>query len=134
MHQGSCLCGGVRYTLDAELASIQLCHCSRCRKASGTAFATNSPVPAEKFSLQSGAALLREYESSPGKFRAFCSRCGAPVYSRAEQLPGVLRLRLGSFDTPVARRPDFHFYVDSKADWYEIGDALPQYPGARPPG
>lgn len=132
MHRGSCLCGGVRYELDAALSEIGMCHCAMCRKASGTAFAANAPVPEEKFRLLSGAGLLQEYQSSPGKLRVFCARCGSPVYGKSANKPGVLRLRLGSLDTAAGRRPDFHFMTQFKADWHEIGDDLPQHTGFEP--
>jgi hypothetical protein len=129
MHKGSCLCGGVAYELDAALSEIGMCHCGMCRKASGTAFGTNAPVPAEKFRITRGSELLSSYESSPGKQRVFCRVCGSPVFSKSAKKPGVVRIRLGLLDTKVHRRPDYHFFVDDKADWHEIADELPQYPG-----
>ncbi|HVT36896.1 MAG TPA: GFA family protein [Nevskiaceae bacterium] len=131
MHKGSCLCGGVRFQIDAPLNEIGMCHCAMCRKASGTAFATNAPVPEDKLRI-SGAELLSSYESSPGKQRVFCSRCGSPIYSRSAKRPGVVRIRVGTLDTPVGRVPDYHFWVQDKADWYEIRDGLPQHRGVVP--
>ena len=75
MHTGGCLCGGVRFALEGELQPIQLCYCAECRKAQGGPVASNIPVDAGAFKLLSGADLLREFESSPGKQRVFCSRC-----------------------------------------------------------
>jgi len=127
MHTGSCLCGGVRFEIEGELESIQLCHCGQCRKAQGTPFASNIPVAASSFRLRSGAELLREFESSPGKKRIFCSRCGSPVFSKREQMPEVLRIRAGIIDGPLDTKPAAHFYTASKADWWEINDALPAF-------
>ena len=70
---------------------------------------------------------MSEYESSPGKFRAFCSRCGSPVYSRREDAPDSRNIRLGSLDSDPERRPLAHVWVDSKASWYSIEDSLRQY-------
>lgn len=127
-HRGSCLCGGVRYTLAAPLAQIGLCHCRQCRKANGSAFAANAPVPESAFSLLAGAELLQSYESSPGKQRVFCRRCGSPIYSKSLAKPGVLRLRIGLLDTPTGREPDFHFMTAHAAEWHRLSDALPRYP------
>lgn len=132
MNVGGCACGGVRFEIDGELEAIQLCHCSICRKSNGSAFAANIPVRTAAFRLTSGADLLREFESSPGKRRTFCGACGSPIHSRTEALPGVVRLRAGTLDGPVAARPAFHFYVGSKADWWDVTDALPQHQGPRP--
>ncbi|MDX1650181.1 MAG: GFA family protein, partial [Myxococcota bacterium] len=72
-------------------------------------------------------ARIREYESSPGKLRAFCGRCGSPVYSRWERDPETFRLRLGMLEDDPGRRPLAHFWVGEKAPWYAIADDLPQF-------
>lgn len=71
-----------------------------------------------RYWLLSGAELIRECESSPGIFRAFCSRYGSPLYSRRESRPDVFRIRLGCLDG-----------VGSQAPWYEIRDELPRFEG-----
>ena len=76
---------------------------------------------------------VTEYESSPDKFRAFCSRCGSPVYSRTTADPDHLRIRLGLLDQDPGRRALAHVWVSSKAPWFEITDRLPQFPEAPPP-
>ena len=132
MHRGSCLCGDVRYQIEGELAPIQLCHCSQCRRAQGTPFASNIPVAESAFKLLSGAERLQAFESSPGKQRVFCSRCGSPIYSRTERVPGVLRVRAGGLEGEVASRPASHAFVDSGANWWELHDDLPRHAGRRP--
>lgn len=129
MIHGSCLCGGIRYEYSGTLGDIVMCHCAHCRKAQGTAFATNSPVDAEAFRFTAGEELLREFEFRPGKKRAFCSRCGSPIYSRRDDLPAVKRLRLGTLDTPIEQRPAYHIFAASRAEWEDIHDDLPQYTG-----
>lgn len=131
-HTGSCLCGGVRFEIAGELPPIQVCHCAQCRKAQGSAFAAVLPVKLEQIRFNGGRELLREYESTPGKLRAFCSTCGSPVYSRRPDTPDVLRIRAGLVDNPVSSRIAAHAYVASKADWFEISDGLPQFPAGRP--
>jgi hypothetical protein len=127
MQKGSCLCGGIRYEFDGEVTRIGLCHCAMCRKASGTAFAANAPVPKDSFRLLAGAELLRAYDSSPGKQRWFCSRCGSPVYSQSASYPDLIRIRLGSLDLPAGRTPDYHYLLSAKADWDTTDDALPRF-------
>lgn len=133
MLKGSCLCGGIRYEIDGEITRIGLCHCAMCRKASGTAYAANAPVPLAQFRLIAGEELLTAYASSPGKQRYFCERCGAPIYSRSEKYPDLLRIRIGALDSPTNHRPDYHFMFDSKADWESVpDDGLPRYGDAAP--
>jgi hypothetical protein len=79
------------------------------------------------FQLLSGGDTLREFESSPGKFRAFCARCGSPIYAYLSATPGVLRLRLGSLDTPFAKQPQAHTFVSDKASWEPILEPIPQF-------
>ncbi|MEQ8259967.1 MAG: GFA family protein [Alcanivorax sp.] len=132
-YTGSCLCGGIAFEVRSPLAPIQVCHCQQCRKAQGAPFATNTPVEEAAFELLSGRELITEYQSSPGKFRAFCGRCGSPVYSRKADLSGVLRIRAGLFNEPLEARPVFHAYTGSKANWWPILDDLPRFAEAWKP-
>lgn len=127
MTTGGCLCGAVRYDISEPLAPIEICHCSQCRKAQGTPFATNIPVSKRQFTITRGAASLRAYESSPGKERLFCERCGSPIISRRLALPDVVRVRAGTVDGAISARPRAHFHIASKADWWDITDDLPQF-------
>ena len=132
-HTGSCLCGGVRFRIDGALAPIQVCHCGQCRKAQGGPLATNIPVSADQVHWQSGRELLSQFESSPEKLRAFCSRCGSPVYSTRSSLPNVLRMRVGLLDEPLEVSIAFHQQVASRAAWWPVpSDDLPQYDAAKP--
>lgn len=132
IHTGSCLCGGVSYRIKAALQPIQICHCSKCRKAQGTPFVTNTPVLETDFELLSGTQLLKAFESSPGKQRVFCSACGSPIYSKNVQVPGVLRIRAGLIDEPVTVVLATHFHMASQCSWWPINDELPQFPHALP--
>jgi len=127
MFEGSCLCRNVKYELSAEPGDFGYCHCTSCRKASGTAHAANAPISRRHFRLRSGGDTLREFESSPGKFRAFCSRCGSPIYAYLSVTPDMLRIRLGSLDTSFTRQPKAHTFVSDKAPWEPIADRIPQF-------
>ena len=124
--KGSCLCGEVRYEAEGRPLGINYCHCMQCRKASGTAFATNAGFNRSAFRFLSGEDHLAAYESSPGRHRHFCGRCGSPIYSSSERSPDVVYVRIGTFDDSDNLKPDVHIHVASKAPWYEIRDALPQ--------
>ena len=128
MHTGSCLCRNVTYEITGELGEFGYCHCTSCRKASGSGHAANAPIERSQFRLLSGADTLREFESSPGKFRAFCSRCGSPIYAYLAVSPDAMRIRLGTLDTPFTKTPTAHTFVSDKAPWEPISDDLPQFP------
>jgi hypothetical protein len=128
MFEGSCLCGNVRYRVRGELGDFGYCHCKSCRKASGSAFGANAAVPRSELELTSGADSLREFESSPGKFRVFCGHCGSPIYAYLSASSDVLRLRLGTLDTPFFEQPKAHTFVSQKAEWEPITGEVPQFP------
>lgn len=127
MLTGQCLCGDIRFEYPGPLGPIALCHCSQCRRAHGSAFSASAPVQAVRFRYLCGETLIREYESRPGKYRAFCSQCGSQLYSRVDAIPGILRLRVGIINEPLNRAPASHVYVGSKSEWFEITDTIPQY-------
>ncbi len=128
MYQGSCLCGALRYEITGEIGDFGYCHCTSCRKASGTAHAANAPVDRAEFRFVGGSETLREFESSPGKFRAFCSTCGSPMYAYLAASRDVVRIRLGTLDTPFDKQPKAHTFVSDKASWEPIAGDLPQFP------
>jgi len=128
---GSCLCKGVAYEVDAVPGAIVHCHCETCRKTHGSAFSSVSSVPRDKFRWTRGKELLSSYESSSGKFRHFCSRCGSHIVAERTNRDTVL-LRLGCLDTPILERPKLHMWRSESASWFDPKDQLPEFPEAPP--
>lgn len=126
-YTGSCLCGGIRYEIHGEIGEILQCHCQRCRKANGTAFATNAGVRIKDFKLIQGGNLLKKSPSSETTQRCFCSECGSPLFSIKTTTPEFYRLRIGTLDTAIQHRPSKHIFVLDKAEWETICDGLPQH-------
>ena len=127
LYTGSCLCGGIRYEIHGEIGDIIACHCRRCRKANGTAFATNAPIQKADFKIVKGEALFKKFASTPTTERCFCSECGSPIISIKAETPDTYRLRLGTLDTPIEHKPTMHIFTAYKAEWDTICDGLPQY-------
>ena len=127
MHKGSCLCGAVEYEITGSLGPVVYCHCSRCRKANGSAFNAASPVATADFSFVKGQESLRDYRNNAGVHRVFCGTCGSPIIGKRESAPETVRVRIGTLDTPVNAKVHAHIFVGSKAEWYEILDGMPQY-------
>ncbi len=132
MPTGSCLCGGVRYEVSRPITEVSLCHCRMCQKAQGSAFAAVAPILRDDFRLLAGEDLLKEYASSPGKFRVFCSQCGSPIYSYRESRPEQRRLRVGTLDTSIAPAKVYHAWVSDEAGWESAGVGAPRYPAFPP--
>jgi hypothetical protein len=118
MYLGKCLCGEVQIKINGEISDIIHCHCSLCRKNSGTAFATNGFINSQDLEITSGKNSLSIFSFKPGRKRYFCTKCGSPVYSSNEQDPARYRLRLGILDSDITERPISHNFVSSKANYF----------------
>ncbi len=127
MLNGSCLCGSVTYEVEADVGRIVHCHCRTCRKTHGAAFSPVTSVPRDKFHWTKGADLLSSFESSPGKFRRFCGRCGSHIVADRVGQPTVL-LRLGCLDTPIAGPSQVHIWRSEGASWYDPKEQFPERP------
>ena len=127
MIEGSCLCGGVRYRAEQPAGPMAHCHCQQCRKAHGAAFSTILPVEKKGFRWTQGQSRLAYFESSPGKRRWFCGRCGSQLISTRTSDDATLLLRAGCIDRGHGAGGVAHGWVDSMAPWYRIKDELPQF-------
>ncbi|SBS27040.1 Putative glutathione-dependent formaldehyde-activating enzyme [Marinomonas spartinae] len=132
MYKGSCLCASIQFELHGGITDPIYCHCSLCRKASGSAFATNGDVNKSNLHLNDAKGTLTYYESSEGKRKYFCSTCGAPIYSSNSVKPDKLRIRLGIIDSDIVERPISHNFITSKGNWEELEINLPMYEGHEP--
>ena len=127
MITGSCLCEGVQYVYEDEIQELTVCHCNMCKRAQGTAFATNAPIKRAFFRLVQGESLLKAYISSAMKKRVFCSNCGSPLYSERTDLPEIIRLRVGTVTSGHIPQPTCQIFCDSAADWLKLDSECPQY-------
>jgi hypothetical protein len=131
MIRGSCLCGGVRFELTTVEGPFELCHCARCRKASGSMSMAAVAVRRSGFRYLAGAELVRRFElpvrdEPPPYSRVFCSRCGC-VVPEPEPAAEVFEIAAGLLDDDPGARPERHIMVEFKAAWDDIRDDLPQY-------
>lgn len=124
---GSCYCGKVKIAISGAITSIIHCHCSKCRKASGTAYATNGLVKADEFKITAGAEHMGKFGKVAGKNRHFCKICASPIYSSNIDDPQNVRIRLGMLDSAISERPMAHTFVTSQANWEDLDAGLPRY-------
>ena len=130
---GSCLCGGVRFELTAPFRRANHCHCSRCRKHSGTFGLTQGRVARAAFRLLAGDELIRVYRPDGGAAKAFCSRCGSSLFGGTWPAGDEVSVRLGSLDGEPEPHPQYHSFVGSRAAWDVLpDDGLPRYDEAPP--
>lgn len=117
IHTGSCLCGAVKFELEGEFKKFFLCHCSRCRKTSGTAHCANLFAPGATIHWLSGEDKLSFYQLENTHFaRTFCSVCGSNVPTDAKTRHLVV-VPAGCLDTDVDITPQAHIFTASKGNW-----------------
>jgi hypothetical protein len=131
---GRCLCGGI--VIEAErIALMRHCHCSMCRKETGSAFGTLAVVQPKDFRFVRGEDLVQFYTYPPDGRRAFCRVCGSKAPLRLLN-DTIVAVPAGLLDDDPVVRPVLHQFAGSKAPWWEISDELPRFekwvPGYEP--
>jgi len=129
---GGCLCGAIRYTVNASVATLRACHCTNCQKSSGAAGTVNAVVPSASFRITKGAT--RKYDDSAthsGRTlsRHFCAECGSPIYSHRETTPETLGVRAGTLDDSSGLKIGTHIWTEMARPWSHIDPAAKQFPG-----
>ncbi|WP_333680357.1 GFA family protein [Dyella sp.] len=125
MLSGECLCGDVHYHVEDRFLYALNCHCSQCRKATGSAFKPFAGIERGKLSVIMGEDALSIFGDEQGH-DARCKRCGSLLYSVVREGQYV-HVTYGTLIDEPSIRPTAHIHVGSKAPWYTITDALPQH-------
>ena len=116
MLRGSCLCKAVKYEIQGLSTPIQHCYCSTCRKAHASAYTSVAAVNCSDFRWLSGEYLLYQFESSPGKFRLFCSKCGTHLIKEVEGRSELI-LRVATLDDDPKQIPQSKIWLSHEAPW-----------------
>jgi len=126
--EGACLCGAVRYRITGELAGFQYCHCSRCRKFTGSAHAANLFTEPKNLAWLSGAEGVGHYVlvAEPPFRTSFCKTCGAslPCMSSSGKFWVV---PAGTLEDDPGLAPSQSIFWDSRAPWYREVSSLPRH-------
>ena len=131
--KGGCNCEGVRFEVSERLHGALYCHCTRCQRRTGTAAAASARIAPGSLSVLSGEELVRYWNPPAGFSKAFCSACGSALWSRSQEDPEIIGVRLGAFDGDPGIRPSAHTFVAYAAVWEPLpDDGLPRYPEGRP--
>ncbi|TCS43749.1 GFA family protein [Reinekea marinisedimentorum] len=127
-HFGKCLCGAVRYQISGPITDVIYCHCSQCKKQSGSAFMAFGSVKHTALQI-SGADSLQSYCASENAERKFCRNCGSTLFWQHCGNYGKTYscFALGTLDTEFKPQDWQHYYTDDKASWFEIQDGHRQY-------
>lgn len=127
---GSCLCGTVTFAVDPPFGKMVHCHCSRCRKGTGTGHATNLFAGPDQIHWLSGEDAISRYELPTAKRfgKWFCSRCGSPL-PRVTRDGKALVIPAGSLDEVPPVAPTGRIFWDSRAPWSCSEGGLPTHAG-----
>ncbi|WP_353298673.1 GFA family protein [Sulfitobacter pacificus] len=126
---GQCLCGVVKFRISGEFESFFFCHCTRCRKDSGSAHSANLFSSTAQITWVSGAENIRKFQLSGSRHaKCFCTDCGSALpFSHANE--GLLVVPAGSLDSAISIKPDAHICMSSRADWDNDLSTLEQIDG-----
>ena len=125
---GGCLCGAVRYRANGKPIWVPHCHCSMCKRTSGSAFLTLAGFPHNQIEWLGEEPTV--YRSSEIGTRNFCSRCGSSIYATFSFPPDEVWLTVGTLDDPSTVKPEAHVYCDDMVPWLKIDDDLPRHPSS----
>jgi len=125
---GSCLCKKVTYEIRGDIGIFHYCHCSRCRKFTGSAFASNLMVDPNDFSWVNGEDYIGRFELNGAKHFAtsFCKKCGSSL-PWLEKKGKVVVIPAGTLDGDPQIRPSQNIFCGSRASWYKDTDSLPKH-------
>ena len=122
---GKCFCGAVQYAVADEFVYAMNCHCSQCRRATGSAFKPFAGIERDKLRVTAGEGNLMIFGEETGH-DAHCKACGSLLYSAVRD-GAFVHVAMGTLVDDPTIRPTAHIFVGSKAPWFTIADDLPQH-------
>ncbi len=116
------------------LHSALYCHCKRCQRRTGSAFAIGGFAPPGSFDVTEGEDLLRSWLPQGGSEKFFCGECGGHLFTINPKTPELVNVRFGALDQDPEIRPEAHQFSGSAPAWAPLpDDGLPRFQGRRPP-
>ena len=122
---GECFCRAVRYQVADQFAYALNCHCSNCRRTTGSAFKPFAGIARDRLTIAKGGDNLLIHGDEAGH-DAHCGRCGSLLYSVVRD-GAFVHVAMGTLLDDPSIRPGAHIFVGSKVTWFAITDDLPQY-------
>lgn len=119
---GTCLCGSVRFEVDASPEALRYCHCASCKKLSGGAGTVNFGVPPSAIRIVEGEELLQSFTPEGGSAKTFCRACGANLFGGGWPDTERASVRVTTIEEPVDAKIGAHIYVRSLAPWEQQPD------------
>jgi len=126
MH-GHCLCGAVRFEVDAPVEACVNCHCESCRRQCSAPMTTYIGVQDGHWKWTGKAPKV--FRSSPGVERSFCDTCGTPMSFRSEKMSGLMHFYVAALEEPEMFAPTLHVAHEERLPWLKLADNLPVFTG-----
>jgi hypothetical protein len=124
---GKCLCGAVHYAVADEFIYAANCHCSDCRRTTGSAFKPFAGIGRDRLGITTGEDNLMIFGDETAN-NTHCRLCGSLLYSVVRD-GAYVHVAMGTLVDDPSIRPTAHIFIGSKAPWFTITDSLPQYDG-----
>jgi hypothetical protein len=127
-HDGGCTCRHVRYRMTTNPLFVHCCHCSWCQRETGSAFALNAMIEADRVKLLAGDVVVVDTPSLSGKGQRIsrCPECRVAVWSNYAGAGEAIRfVRVGTLDEPTRLPPDIHIYTETKQPWLTLPSDTP---------
>lgn len=129
--EGRCTCGRVRFRLTGRPLFVHACHCTWCQRETGSAFALNALIEADRVVLLAGAPEVVETPSASGKGQRIsrCPHCRVALWSTYAGFGEAVRfVRVGTLERPDELPPDIHIFTASKQPWVVLPPGTPAVP------
>ena len=128
--EGGCACGAVRYRMISAPMFVHCCHCRDCQRQTGSAFALNALIEADRVAMLSGETHGIPMPTDSGKPHIVhrCPKCQTAIFSEYGTAGAKIRfMRVGTLDDPTALKPDVHIFVRSKQPWVGLPADVPAF-------
>jgi hypothetical protein len=129
--EGGCSCRHVRYRIKSRPMFVHCCHCTWCQRETGSAFALNAMIEANRVELTAGEVELVDTPSASGKGQKIwrCPECRISLWSNYSGAGDKVRfMRVGTLDNPAAMPPDIHIFTSTKQPWVVLPTGTPAVP------
>ena len=123
---GSCLCGNITFDYQGEMADAAYCHCTDCRKTTGSAFNISVGLQAAHFKVTKGSpkGYTKTADSGRDLTRHFCPDCGTPLFTSSPSRPGMIYVKAGALNDPSVITPAYQSWTESSVPWAHIPENL----------
>ena len=129
--EGGCSCGAVRYRLTDKPMFVNCCHCSWCRRETGSAFVINAIIETARIGLTKGEVTRTEVPTASGRGQSVirCAACHSTLWSHYGGAgPHLAFLRAGTLDDPSQCPPDAYIFTADKLPWVALNPEIPAFP------